>query len=106
MRRPVSRPNRAAHTPTHCAAQRSEWLFRALEYVTRLIADIEKSGENEKMAPVARKAYDETLSRFHPWIVRKGVHLAVYILPHRADVSFIGHIFALQVEETVLIIKY
>uniref|UniRef100_A0A914VDP0 Glycolipid transfer protein domain-containing protein n=1 Tax=Plectus sambesii TaxID=2011161 RepID=A0A914VDP0_9BILA len=35
------------------------------------------------MAHVCRSAYDETLAHHHPWYVRKGVHVAVYALPHR-----------------------
>jgi len=32
---------------------------------------------------LARKAYDNTLAHYHPWLVRQGVHVAVYTLPNR-----------------------
>ena len=38
----------------------------------------------------AVKAYDETLAKHHGFWVRKGVHMAVYTLPHREDVTFIA----------------
>ena len=53
--------------------------------MVRLLKDIREAKEEEKMAPIARKGYDETLGRFHPWLVRKGVHLAVHSLAHRRE---------------------
>ncbi len=33
------------------------------------------------MHGIAAHAYNKTLSRYHPWLVRKGVSLALYTLP-------------------------
>ncbi|KFD51495.1 hypothetical protein M513_07708 [Trichuris suis] len=57
-------------------------LHRALQFVASFIDSIRLS-KSDQIAPIARKAYDETLARYHGWIVRKAVHLAVYTLPTR-----------------------
>ncbi|KAK3104438.1 hypothetical protein FSP39_002043 [Pinctada imbricata] len=58
-------------------------LHRALEFTARLMLDLEVAQEDMKMSSLTKKAYDDTLSKFHPWMIRKGVHLAVYTLPGR-----------------------
>lgn len=62
-------------------------LHRALLFVTKFTENIIKSEENIQMAPLARNAYDETIARFHPWLIKKAVHLALYTLPNRKQVS-------------------
>ena len=37
----------------------------------------------EKLSQVAYNSYHQTLAKYHPWIIRKGVGLAVYTLPSR-----------------------
>ncbi len=58
-------------------------LHRAMESIVRLIKDIHDSEETDKMPSVAKKAYGETLAKYHPWVIRKAVHLAVHALPNR-----------------------
>ncbi len=60
-----------------------------MEFVVAFIQDIHDSKETDKMAPVAAKAYDDTLARFHPWLIRKGAHIAFHALPYRQDVSLL-----------------
>lgn len=61
-------------------------LHRALLFVVKFIDNIRLANDNDKMSQLARKAYDETLAYYHPWLVRKGVHLAVHTLPSRHQV--------------------
>jgi len=72
-------------------------LHRALLFVVKLIEGTKNSGENDKMAPLAKIAYDTTLANFHPWLIRKGVHLAVYTLPYRKQL--IADLAGLQLTE-------
>jgi len=58
-------------------------LHRALLFVVHFIENIHRANDQDKMSHLARKAYDETLALYHPWLVRKGVHLAVHTLPTR-----------------------
>ncbi|XP_062597225.1 ceramide-1-phosphate transfer protein-like [Saccostrea cucullata] len=58
-------------------------LHRALEFTSRLLSDLKMAEEHEKMSHLTKTAYDDTLARHHPWLIRKGVHVAVYTLPSR-----------------------
>lgn len=58
-------------------------LHRALEFTARLMKDLKVADEHEKMSHITKTAYDDTLAHFHPWLIRKGVHVAVYTLPSR-----------------------
>ena len=47
----------------------------------------------DRVSTISREAYDATLSKHHPWLVRKACNLAMYCLPlrsvllHRIDSS-------------------
>ena len=36
-----------------------------------------------KLSGIGAQSYDRTIAKHHPWLIRKGVHLAVYTLPTR-----------------------
>lgn len=38
---------------------------------------------NDKTSSTCRAAYDDTLAKFHPWIIRKSANVAMYALPNR-----------------------
>lgn len=79
-----------AKQPAHHLANGARTLLRlhrALLFVVKLIDGVKNSDENDRMAPLAKTAYDSTLGHFHPWLIRKGVHLAVYTLPYRKQVK-------------------
>lgn len=61
-------------------------LHRALQFVVEFIDGVRLAGNQDKMSHLARTAYDSTLAAHHPWLVRKGVHLAVHSLPYREQV--------------------
>lgn len=58
-------------------------LHRALEFTARLMKDLNTADDHEKMSLITKTAYDSTLAHHHPWLIRKGVHVAVYTLPTR-----------------------
>ncbi|WAR13851.1 CPTP-like protein [Mya arenaria] len=58
-------------------------LHRALEFIVDLFKALKESGEHDKMSAITSKSYYRTLSKHHPWLIRKGVDVAVYTLPSR-----------------------
>ncbi|KAH9513473.1 hypothetical protein Btru_033154 [Bulinus truncatus] len=60
-------------------------LHRALEFISAFLLKLRDSDGTVKFSSAATKAYDETLAKHHPWLVKKAVHLAMYMLPSRAE---------------------
>ena len=60
-------------------------LHRALEFISAILKKIRDSDNNKKFSAEAVQAYDSTLARHHPWLVRKGVHVAMLMLPSRPE---------------------
>ena len=58
-------------------------LHRAMEFTAELMLDVRNAQASDSMATITRAAYDNTLAKHHPWLVKKGVHVAVYTLPSR-----------------------
>ena len=58
-------------------------LHRALEFIVDFLRAIKEADVDGKLSDVGSKSYYRTLSKHHPWIVRKGVDVAVYTLPSR-----------------------
>ncbi|OWF39840.1 Glycolipid transfer protein domain-containing protein 1 [Mizuhopecten yessoensis] len=58
-------------------------LHRAMEFTAQLMKDVRNAEDGGKMSSITRTAYDATLSKHHPWLIRKGVHVAMYTLPSR-----------------------
>ncbi|XP_067658870.1 ceramide-1-phosphate transfer protein-like [Haliotis asinina] len=60
-------------------------LHRALEFILAFMSRLRIGDENEKSSVIASEVYNETLSRFHPWVVQKMAGLAMYMLPSKKD---------------------
>ena len=60
-------------------------LHRALEFITEFLLKLKESDNHCKFSSVVTKAYDDTLAKHHPWLVKKAVHVAMYMLPSRPD---------------------
>ena len=58
-------------------------LHRALDFVTDFMKSIKEADKDAKLSGVGAQSYDRTLAKHHPWLIRKGVHIAVYTLPTR-----------------------
>lgn len=60
-------------------------LHRALEFISAFLLKLKETDNNVRFSTAATKAYDETLAKHHPWLIRKAVHVAMYMLPSRQD---------------------
>ena len=60
-------------------------LHRALEFIYKFLAKIRDTDNNAKLSTEAVNVYDDTLAKYHPWLIKKGVHVAMMLLPHRPD---------------------
>lgn len=58
-------------------------LHRALEFISDFLIAVKESDEHAKLSSVCSKSYYRTLSKHHPWLIRKGVDVAVYTIPSR-----------------------
>ncbi|KAL6731344.1 hypothetical protein Aduo_002218 [Ancylostoma duodenale] len=60
-------------------------LHRALEFICAFISALATSTNEDSVSSICRKTYEDTLARFHPWVIRKAVGLASYTLPSRGQ---------------------
>lgn len=58
-------------------------LHRALEFLSSLMMNLSKLGDDSETAPAAREAYSNTLAKHHPWTIRTIASLAMRTLPHK-----------------------
>ena len=70
-------------------------LHRALEFISALLTKIRNTDNSCKFSSEAKEAYDDTLAKFHPWVIRKAVHMAMYTLPDRQNL-----LVKMKVEDT------
>ncbi|KAK2155580.1 hypothetical protein LSH36_236g02033 [Paralvinella palmiformis] len=65
------------------------WFKRTLEYITlflQILIEDHKSGtKTENMGPFIRRAYDETLKKYHGWLVQKVFSVVSRAAPWRKD---------------------
>ncbi|RCN27009.1 glycolipid transfer protein [Ancylostoma caninum] len=59
--------------------------FSALEFICAFISALATSTNEDSVSSICRKTYEDTLARFHPWVIRKAVGLASYTLPSRGQ---------------------
>ena len=62
-------------------------LHRALEFIIAFLRGIRSLEAGNKLSGVAAEAYNSTLSAYHPWLIRKGIMLAVYTLPTKHELA-------------------
>ncbi|VDM64007.1 unnamed protein product [Angiostrongylus costaricensis] len=60
-------------------------LHRALEFIVAFLNALAESTNDESVSSICRRTYDDTLARFHNWVIRKAVGLALYTLPSRGQ---------------------
>ncbi|XP_039250722.2 ceramide-1-phosphate transfer protein-like isoform X2 [Styela clava] len=59
-------------------------LHRALKFLLLFLEKLAKNEEDGKVSLMGYKAYHASpMAKYHPWIVRKAVGIAVYMLPDR-----------------------
>jgi len=58
-------------------------LHRALEYIIGFLRRLDDIQEEDGCAPISRTAYEETLMKYHPWVVQKAAKMAMGLLPNK-----------------------
>jgi len=56
-------------------------LHRALEYIIGFLHKLEDIQDDGYCSGISREAYEETLMKYHPWVVQKAAKLAMGLLP-------------------------
>ncbi|ESO91439.1 hypothetical protein LOTGIDRAFT_182734 [Lottia gigantea] len=58
-------------------------LHRALEFTYEFMIEINKADIKDKMSTAASESYGRSLAKFHPFLIRQAVYLAVHTLPRK-----------------------
>ncbi|KAH7957227.1 ceramide-1-phosphate transfer protein [Rhipicephalus sanguineus] len=56
-------------------------LHRALEFIAALFKAISTANDDASVGKMAKESYDQTLAKYHPWLIRKGASIAMLTLP-------------------------
>ena len=62
---------------------------------------VKEAPEESGTSGIARESYDATLAKYHPWLIRKGANMAMYLLPSRK--TLVSSMCKSTIEETVRI---
>lgn len=60
-------------------------LHRALAFTMLFMKRLSEAGKKDSSSTLASEAYNETLSLYHPWLIRKAALLAMYTLASVGD---------------------
>ncbi|XP_055387560.1 ceramide-1-phosphate transfer protein [Condylostylus longicornis] len=60
-------------------------LHRGLEFILEFLMQLSKLSPSDKTSAVCQAAYNDTLAKHHPWVIRKAAVLAMYTLPVQQD---------------------
>lgn len=60
-------------------------LHRGLEFILEFLMQISKLSPCDKTSAVCQVAYNDTLAKHHPWVIRKAAVIAMYTLPVQQD---------------------
>lgn len=60
-------------------------LHRALAFTMLFMSKLSQSSDDDSSYCMAKDAYNESLAKFHPWIIRKAALWAMYTLPSVGD---------------------
>ncbi|XP_023306744.2 ceramide-1-phosphate transfer protein [Lucilia cuprina] len=60
-------------------------LHRGLEFVYEFLNRLTELSESDKVHNCCKTSYEATLAKYHPWVVRKGALVAMYVLPTQGE---------------------
>ncbi|XP_018795821.1 PREDICTED: ceramide-1-phosphate transfer protein [Bactrocera latifrons] len=60
-------------------------LHRGLEFIYEFLKRLSELNECDKTHSCCKSAYNDTLAKHHPWVVRKGAVVAMYALPTQGE---------------------
>ncbi|XP_012263217.2 ceramide-1-phosphate transfer protein [Athalia rosae] len=58
-------------------------LHRGLDFIREFLRQLSDLSESDKTSGCCQDAYNKTLAKHHPWIIRKGAIVAMYAMPTR-----------------------
>uniref|UniRef100_A0A0K8TQX9 Putative cytoplasm n=1 Tax=Tabanus bromius TaxID=304241 RepID=A0A0K8TQX9_TABBR len=58
-------------------------LHRGLDFIREFLKSVGGLQNNDKTCHACQAAYNGTLAKYHPWLVRKGANVAMYAMPTR-----------------------
>ncbi|XP_017837011.1 ceramide-1-phosphate transfer protein [Drosophila busckii] len=60
-------------------------LHRGLEFVYEFLYRLKDVADDDKAHTICRSAYDDTLAKHHPFLIRKGAQVAMLAIPTRGE---------------------
>lgn len=54
-------------------------------FVSHFLGKTLTLADEDGTAQVAKETYNETLAKYHPWLIRKGALMAMYTLPTKKE---------------------
>lgn len=80
MKRDVHKRNDSKFVSGSRSLLRLMWF---LDFLNALISRLLNEGDSKELRLCAQEAYDEALGHHHPWILRKTIGAAMYLLPSK-----------------------
>ncbi|XP_044268372.1 ceramide-1-phosphate transfer protein [Tribolium madens] len=78
------RDNQLLHKKGYTSGSRTLLrLHRGLDFIREFLKNVGELKDEENTGGVCREAYDRTLAKHHPYMIRKGAQIAMYTLPTR-----------------------
>lgn len=59
--------------------------FAVTDFIRNFLQRLGDLDDNEKSNGICQVAYNETLAKHHPWLIRKGAGVAMYALPTKTQ---------------------
>ncbi|XP_017865981.1 PREDICTED: ceramide-1-phosphate transfer protein [Drosophila arizonae] len=60
-------------------------LHRGLEFVYEFLLRLQDVADEEKAHHICKSAYNDTLAKHHPFLIRKGAQVAMFAIPTRGE---------------------
>uniref|UniRef100_T1H6I4 Glycolipid transfer protein domain-containing protein n=1 Tax=Megaselia scalaris TaxID=36166 RepID=T1H6I4_MEGSC len=60
-------------------------LHRGLEFIYEFLQKLAELEDHDKTSTCCKASYNNTLAKYHPWVVRKAANVAMYALPTQGD---------------------
>lgn len=54
-----------------------------VDFIRQFLKRVGELEPHEHTNSVGQEVYNNTLARYHPWLIRKGAIIAMYVLPTR-----------------------
>lgn len=72
-------------------------LHRALIFIYKFLERLSNADQKQKSAQICIETYEQTLAKYHPWLIRKAANIGMHGLPKR-DV-LIGHMIRTEADK-------